>query len=99
VRRRVGLELVVDHPVVVRDRDLGRDVILLQAEVRRGHGERVDGLTWREPPELGDVDLDDEAAAGFQVHGNVLEAGDLFVLGREVGDGVAHQVGKPEAAV
>ena len=42
-------DLAVDHPVVVGDRDLGGDVVLLEAEVRRGHGEGMDGLAWREP--------------------------------------------------
>src|SRR5207302_2262089 len=41
-RRRKGLQLAIDHPVVVRDDALRCDVVLVKAEVRRGHGESPD---------------------------------------------------------
>jgi hypothetical protein len=46
-----------------------------------------------------DTHLDHEAAAGFEVRGDVAEALHLFVLGREVHDRVEDQVREPERAV
>ena len=47
-RRRESLKLAVHDPVVVRERDLRGDVILLETEMVWGHRERVDGLARRE---------------------------------------------------
>src|SRR6266540_1800928 len=91
-RRGEGLEPAIDDPVVVGDGDLRGDVVLLEAEVRRGHAERVDGLAGWETLKLRDVHLDDEATAGLQVRRHVAEARDLFVLRGQVRDRVAHQV-------
>ena len=89
-RGREGLELAVHQPVVVRDRDLGRDVVLLEAEMRWGHIERVEGLAGREALQLRDVYLDDEAAARFQMLRDVAEALNLRVLRGQVRDGIAY---------
>jgi hypothetical protein len=43
-----------------------------------------------------DVDLDHEAAAGLEVPGDVLEAGNLRVLGHQVADRVEHEVRERE---
>ena len=59
-------------------------------------GEGTHGLAGREPLELGDLDLDHEAAARLEMGGDVAEALDLVVLGGQVGDGVVHEVGEPE---
>ena len=96
VRRGERLEPAVDHPVVMRHRDLRRDVVLLVAEVSGRRREDVRRLARRETPELGDVVLDDEAAAGLQVRGGVAEGLDLFVLGGQVRDRVAQQVDERE---
>jgi hypothetical protein len=51
-------------------------------------------LPGREPAQLGNPALDDEAAAGLQVAGGVAEAGGLRVLAGQVHDRVEHQVGQ-----
>ena len=56
-------------------------------------------LPGREPAQLGNPALDDEAAAGPQMAGGVAEAGDLRVLAGQVHDRVEHQVGQREGAV
>jgi len=61
--RREGLEVTIDHPVTVRGRELRRDVVVLEAKMRRGHGERMDRLAGQQTLELRGVDLDDEAAS------------------------------------
>lgn len=43
-RRREDLKLPVDDPVVVRDKALRCDVVLVEADMRWGYGERSDGL-------------------------------------------------------
>src|SRR5436190_20846967 len=80
----------------MRERDLRRDVVLLETEMRWGHRERVDGLTGRDASELRDVDLDRETAAWFQMGGDVAEARNLFVLRGQVRDRVANEVGERE---
>ncbi len=66
-----------------------RDVIFFEAEMRRGHRERVDGLARRETLKLRDVNLDYEAAARFEMRGDVAEALNLCVLRGQVRDRVA----------
>ena len=91
-RHRVQLELAVDDPVVVGDQALRRDVVLVEAEPRGVDVERADGLARRKPLELGDADLDHEAPARLEVRGDVAEARDLLVLGRQVHDRVEDEV-------
>ena len=57
------------------------------------------GLAGREPLELGNADLDDEAAAGLEVRRDVAEARDLRRLRRQVHDRVEDQVGDGERPV
>ena len=64
----------------MRDKALGRDVVLVEAEPRRAHMKRADGLTGWKALKPGDADLDHEAPSGFQMRGHVLEALNLFVL-------------------
>ena len=73
-----------------------RDVVLVEAQPRRAHGERPKGLAGREPLESRDADFDHEAPARFQVRGDIAEALDLLVLGGQVHDRVEHEVGEPE---
>jgi hypothetical protein len=77
-------------------RDLGRDVVLLEGQMGGRRGEDVRGLAWREASQLGDVVLDDEAAAGLQVRRGVAEGLHLLVLGGQVRDRVAQQVDERE---
>ena len=97
--RGTSLELAVDHPEVVRDRYLARDVVLLEPNMGRRRREYVEGLARRETLKLGDVVLDDETAAGLQVCGDGPEALDLFILGGQVRDRVAQEVGECERSV
>ena len=46
-RRREDFELAVDDPVMMRDEALRCGVVLVEAEMRWGHGERPDGLAGR----------------------------------------------------
>ncbi|MET3934378.1 hypothetical protein [Arthrobacter sp. OAP107] len=46
--------------------------------------------------QLGHPEFNDEAPARCKVAGNILEAADLFFLGKEVGDGVEHKECKGE---
>ncbi len=57
------------------------------------------GLPGREPAQVGHPDLDDEAAAGFEVIRGGAEAGRLGVLGGQVHDRVEDQVHQRERAV
>jgi hypothetical protein len=77
---------------MVGDENLGADVVLVEAQMGGGGGARPDGLTGWQPLERGNFDLDDQAAAGFQLGGGVAEARHLGVLGGQVLDGVAQQV-------
>jgi hypothetical protein len=56
---------------------LRRDGVLVETPPGLARVEGAEGLAGREPPELGDADLDDEATAGLEVRGRVAEAGDL----------------------
>ena len=56
----------------------------------------LNGLTGWQPLEVGHHDLDDETPAGLQVCGDILETGDLLVLGRQVHDRVEDQIGHRE---
>jgi hypothetical protein len=84
---------------MVRVRDLGRDVVLLEGHVGRRRGEHVPRLAGRQALQFGDVVLDDETAAGLEVAGRVAEGVDLPVLGRQIGDRVADQVDEPERRI
>jgi hypothetical protein len=86
MRRREGLELTVDHPVVTRKRGLCRDVVFLEAKMGGQRGEDVDGLARRQPLKLGDIVLDDETAAGLKVCGGITESLGLCVLAGQVRD-------------
>ena len=72
-----------------RDLDLLRDVVFADADVSGRCREDLRGLAGREPSQLGNVGLDDEEAAWFQMVRGVAEARDLFVLRSQVGDRVA----------
>ena len=89
----------LDHPVVVRDRDLGRDVILLEAEMRWRYRERVDSFPGRETLKFGNHDFNHEGPTWLQMCGNVPETGNLLVLRGQVHDRVADEVGKGERSV
>src|SRR5205823_9840071 len=51
-RNRQDVEPAVDDAVMVGDEALPRDVVLVEAEPRRTHGEREEGLAGPEPLEL-----------------------------------------------
>src|SRR5205823_11750141 len=95
-RLREDPELAAAHPVVVRDKALHGDVVLVEAEPRRTHLKRPDSLAGPKALKRGNLDLDHEAPARLQMRGNVLEALNLFVLGGEVLDRVVHEVGERE---
>lgn len=99
MRRRERRESVLDHPKVMRDRDLLRKVVVLETDVRWRRDEQVDGLAGRETLKRGDVVLDDETAAGLQVRSDVAETFDLLVLGGQVRDRVAQKVCERERSV
>ncbi len=52
-----------------------------------------------ESAQVRDDDLENEAAAGLEVVGDVAEAGDLLVLRREVHDRVADEIGEGESPI
>lgn len=54
---------------MMRDESLGGGVVLVEVEPCRAHVVRPDALAWREPLELGDLDLDHEAVIGLEVRG------------------------------
>ena len=83
-RDRETFDLPVDDLEVMRREPLVRDVVLVDAPSRLAHVEGVERLAGREPLELGDADLDDEAAAGLEVRRRVAEARDLRLLRRQV---------------
>lgn len=59
--------------------DLGRHVVLVEAEPLGRHRERPHGLAGREPLEVRDAHLDYEAPAGLEMLGDVAEARHLLV--------------------
>ncbi len=62
----------------------------------RSHRERSEDLPGREPLQVGDGDLDDEASARFEVTRDVAEAVNLLVLRDEVRDRVEDEVRERE---
>ena len=68
---------------VVRTHQLRGDVVNVKRPPRRAHMERHDVLPGREPSQIRDHNLDDEAAAGFQVGRDIAEAGQLRRLRRQ----------------
>src|SRR5258708_36042591 len=88
--------MAILSPVVVRDEALRCDVVLVEAQMRGGHGERPDVLAGREPLERRNLYLDPEAPTGFQMRGDVAEALNLLVLRVQVLYRVAHEVGQLE---
>src|SRR5947207_2638826 len=70
---RESLDLPVDDPVVVRDSDLGCDVVFLEAEMRRTDVERVNRLARRQTLKLGNVELDHKIALRLEMGGDVAE--------------------------
>jgi hypothetical protein len=82
---------------MVRDRYLIRHVVFLKPYVCSGAGhEDVPGLTWCESLQLRHIVLDDEGSTWLQVSRSVAEGLDLFVLSREVRDGVAQKIDQGE---
>ena len=63
------------------------------------HSEGPNGLTGWQPLKIGHPDLDHEAPAWLQMRGDVLEAGDLLILRRQVHDRVEDQVGETRTAL
>src|SRR4051794_26895219 len=59
-RRREGLRLAIEEPVMVRPRVLGHDVDLVEAEMDRTHVERDDGLARGKSLPRRNDDLDHE---------------------------------------
>ena len=73
VWRRERSQLTIDDPVVVRDRELSRDVVLLEADVRRCGGEQMDRFPGRQALQLGNVVLDHKASARPKLSTRVAE--------------------------
>ena len=91
--------VVAVEEVVVRDQPLRGDVVLVEAEPRRADVERLEGLAGRQSLQTRHPHFDHEAAARLQVRGDVLEAGDLLVLRRQVHDRVEDEVRERERPV
>src|SRR5207249_3326797 len=83
-RRRELFKLAFDHPVVVRERDLDRDVIVLEAEVRWRYGERAHSFAGWKTLKLGNHDFDHQASSRLQMCGEVTDTCNLLVLGGQV---------------
>ena len=98
-RDRPVLAAAVGDLDVVRAHRLRGDVVDVERPLRRAHVERHHVLPGRQPPQLGHVNLDDEAAAGLQVSRDVAEARHLRLLCRQVHDRVEDQVGDGERPV
>jgi hypothetical protein len=73
-------------------KSLRDDVVDVERQPARLGAKRDDRLADRKPLQVRDVRLDHEAAPGSEVHGGVLEAGDLRVLRDEVEDRVEDEV-------
>jgi len=95
-RCRRPLEVAVDEVEVMRRDDLRGHVVLVDPPMRLAPVEDAERLAGRQPLEIGDQDLDHEAATRLQVRGDVPEAGDLRSLRRQVHDRVEHDVGQRE---
>ena len=76
----------------MRDQTLVRDVVLVEPEARLAEMERTDRLAEWQPLQIGEADLDHEAATRLEVRRDVLEARNLRVLRRQVHDRVADQI-------
>src|SRR2546423_1221585 len=87
---RQPLPAVVDEREVMADEPLRRRVVLIDPGVRVAQVEDT------EPTRTWNTDLDDEAAAGRELCGDVLEARDLRVLCRQVVDRVEDEVRERE---
>ena len=74
---RGALDRPVDELEVVRDQALPRDVVLVDPPMRLAEVEDDVRLAGREPLEVGDSDLDDEAAAWLEMRRDIAEARDL----------------------
>ena len=85
--------------VVVGDEPLRQDVVLVEAEMLRRHVEGHEALSRRQPAQLGDEELDDEAAARLEVRCRVRERRHLAVLRRDIAQRVPHEVDERERAV
>ena len=83
----------------MRDQALPHDVVLVEPEVRRFHGEGLEGLARRKPLQPWYEHLDDEAAVGLQMGRGILEAGDLLVLSRQIHDRVREEIGDREPSL
>src|SRR5258708_12065561 len=67
--------------------------------MRWRYRERMDGFSGRETLKLGNHDFDHEAPTRLQMRGDIAEARNLLVLGSQVHDRVADEVGKGERSV
>src|ERR1700722_18027832 len=83
----------------MRVRDLGGHIVLLEPEMAWSQDERNDGLSRRKPSERGDIQLNHKESTLFEMCGGVLEARDLRLLGREVGDGIGDEIDEPKRSV
>src|SRR5262249_54270576 len=92
-------ELPIYDPVVMRESDLRRDVVLLEAKVRGCRRENVSSLARWKASQFRHIVLDNEAAAAFQVSGGVSESLDLLVLSGQVRDRVAQEVDEAERGI
>jgi len=99
VWRRKLLEFLPDHPVVMRHRDLVRDVVLLKAKMVRRRCEDMDGLARRKASELRHVVLDNESAAWLQVSRGVAKRLHLLILRGQIGDGIPQEIDEPKESV
>src|SRR5438552_16615158 len=87
-----GDEIVVQYPL------LGRDIDLVEADVRRAHFEWQCQRVRRETLQVGNPELDDQPASESEVPSRVPETLDLLVLRRQVRDGVVHEIDQREAS-
>ena len=77
---------------IIRAHRLCGDVVDVERPPRRAHVERHDVLAGRKPSQIRDHNLDDEAAAGFEVSRDDAEAGHRRCLRRQIHDRVRDQV-------
>src|SRR3954470_14144100 len=95
---REPLDSPVDELEVMGREPLPRDVVFVDSPSRLAHVKGVEGLAGRKEPQSRYAYLNDEAAAGLQVRGDVAEARNLGRLGRQVRDRVEDQICDAECA-
>src|SRR3954471_5837456 len=94
---REPLDSPVDELEVMGREPLPRDVVFVDSPSRLAHVKGVEGLAGRKEPQSRYAYLNDEAAAGLQVRGDVAEARNLGRLGRQVRDRVEDQICEAES--